>query len=199
MTKTAQEAVALTARQSRFRDEYLLDLNATQAALRAGFAKSTAEKKAPLWVGKSRESCPANMRHVWDAVDEAIQERSKRTQLDADSVLQQLGRLGFSDIRKLFTPAGQLRSVADLPDDIAAAIASIEVVTKTIPGMGDEEPEVEYIHKIKLTDKVKPLELLGKHLKMFTERHEHSAPGGGPIQHEHKVTKAEIDDFISGF
>ncbi len=173
MTKTAKGAVGLTARQSRFVELYLIYLNATKAALEAGFAKSTAEKKAPLWVGKSRESCPANMRHVWDAVNEAIQERSKRTQIDADDVINQLARMGFADIRQLFTPSGQLRSIHDLPDDIAAAVQSIKVVTKTIPGKGDDEAEVEYVHEVKLVDKVKPIELIGKHLKMFTEKVEH--------------------------
>ncbi|MCE8034604.1 terminase small subunit [Billgrantia tianxiuensis] len=189
MTKTA-EAVELTPKQSRFVDEYLVDQNATKAAERAGYSAKTAYSQGQRLL-KNVE--------IRRRVDDGLLKQQERTQITSDDVLQQLGRLGFSDIRKLFTPAGQLRSVADLPDDIAAAIASIEVVTKTIPGMGDEEPEVEYIHKIKLTDKVKPLELIGKHMKMFTERHEHSAPGGGPIQHEHKVTKEEIDDFISGF
>ncbi|GAA0567533.1 terminase small subunit [Halomonas salifodinae] len=174
MTKAANKgAVELTARQACFRDEYLIDMNATKAALRAGFAKSTAEKKAPLWVGKSRESCPANMRHVWDAVNEAIQERSQRTQVAADDVINQLVRMGFADIRQLFTPGGQLRSVHDLPDDLAAAIQSIKVVTKTIPGQGDDEAEIEYVHEVKLVDKVKPIELIGKHLKMFVDRVEH--------------------------
>lgn len=172
--KTAPEAVALTARQSRFRDEYLIDLNATQAAIRAGFAKSTAEKKSPLWVGKSRESCPPNMRHVWDAVHEAIQVRSERTGVTAADVINQLARMGFSDVRKLFTPSGQLKSIHDLDDDTAAAIQSIEVVTKFLPTQDGEEPEIEYVHKVKLADKKGPLELIGKHLAMWTEKHEHS-------------------------
>lgn len=172
--KTAKEAVALTARQSRFVEEYLIDLNATQAAIRAGFAASTADKQAPLWVGKNRDSCPANRRHIWDAVHEAIQERSKRTQVAADDVIAQLVRMGFSDIRKLFTPSGQLRSIHDLDDDTAAAIQSIEVVTKYLPGSDGEEPDIEYVHKVRLADKKGPLELIGKHLAMWVEKHEHS-------------------------
>lgn len=172
--KTASEAVALTARQSRFVDEYLIDLNATQAAIRAGFAPSTADKQAPLWVGKNRESCPANRRHIWDAVNTARLERSERTKVAADDVIAQLVRMGFSDIRKLFTPSGQLKNIHDLDDDTAAAIQSIEVVTKFLPGADGEEPEIEYVHKVKLADKKGPLELIGKHLAMWTEKHEHS-------------------------
>ena len=174
MTKTAREAVALTARQSRFVDEYLIDLNAKQAAIRAGFAPSTADKQAPLWVGKNRDSCPANRRHIWDAVNTARLERSERTKVAADDVIAQLVRMGFSDVRKLFTASGQLKSIHDLDDDTAAAIQSIEVVTKYLPTQEGEEPEVEYVHKVKLADKKGPLELIGKHLAMWTEKHEHS-------------------------
>lgn len=176
----------LTARQQRFVEEYLVDLNATQAAIRAGFAPSTADKKAPMWVGKSRESCPTNMRHVWDAVNEAKGERSERTQLTADDVVLQLARMGMADVRKLFTPQGQLKAVHELDDDTAAAIQSIEVVTKHIPMPGDEPAEVEYLHKIKLVDKIKPLELIGKHmgkqLGQWAEKVEHEHNAGKSLQ-----------------
>ncbi|WP_110599813.1 terminase small subunit [Salinicola lusitanus] len=95
--KTAREAVELTARQSCFVDEYLVDMNATQAAIRAGFAKSTADKKAPLWVGKSRDSCPEGMRHVWDAVNAALKERSARTRITADMVLDRWWSIATAD------------------------------------------------------------------------------------------------------
>lgn len=184
---------SLSPKQARFVDEYLIDLNATQAAIRAGFAKSTAEKKAPLWVGKSRESCPENMRHVWDAVADAIQARSERTQIKADDVLLQLVRMGMSDVRKLFTPQGQLKAIHELDDDTAAAIQSIEVVTRHIPMSGDEPAEVEYVHKIRFTDKIKPLELIGKHmgkaLGQWAEKLEHGGRNGGPVE---TVTRIEL-------
>ena len=77
----------MTQKQERFVQEYLLDMNAKQAAMRAGYAESTASKKAALWVGKSRCLCPKNMRHVWDAVHTELKARNERIKLDADWVL----------------------------------------------------------------------------------------------------------------
>lgn len=164
MTKTARGAVELTPRQSRFVDEYLVDQNATKAAERAGYSLKTAYSQGQRLL-KNAE--------IRRRVDEGLEAQQERTQVSSDDVLYQLANMGFADIRQLFTPGGQLRSIHDLPDDIAAAIQSIKVVTKTIPGAGDEEPEVEYVHEVKLVDKVKPLELIGKHYKMFTDRVEH--------------------------
>ncbi|WP_417329182.1 terminase small subunit [Halomonas cupida] len=175
MTKTAKEAVALTARQSRFRDEYLLDLNATKAALRAGFAKSTAEKKAPLWVGKSRESCPDNMKHVWDAVDKAMQERSERVQIDADYVLRRLVEIDQMDVLDILNDDGGLKPIKEWPKAWRRYVAGMDV--SEIWGMnGDEREQIGVLKKIKWPDKVKNLDMLGKHVDVqaWKERVEHS-------------------------
>lgn len=151
MTKTAKGAVELTARQSCFVLEYLIDLNATQAALRAGFAKSTADKKAPLWVGKSRESCPANMRHVWDAVSDAMGDRSKRTGVDADFVIQGIAK------------------------NIARCEQGAPVIDRDGAPVLAEGPdgEIAPVWKYDAGNALKGYELLGKHLKLFTDKVEH--------------------------
>lgn len=171
----------LTAKQARFVEEYLAstDLNATAAYKRAGYkAKgNAAEVEAHRLLRNPK---------VAERIEAAREERTKRTQVGADDVIRQLVRMGFADVRKLFTPGGQLKSIHDLDDDIAAAIASIEVVTKFLPGQGDEDPEVEYVHKIKMVDKIKPLELIGKHmgkqLGQWAEKLEHTGKDGGPIE-----------------
>jgi len=164
----------LTAKQQRFVEEYLVDLNATQAAIRAGY------KDANI----GRQLITKN--NVSEAIQKRMGERSERTQLTADDVVLQLARMGMADVRKLFTPQGQLKAVHELDDDTAAAIQSIEVVTKHIPMPGDEPPEVEYLHKIKLVDKIKPLELIGKHmgkqLGQWAEKVEHEHNAGKSLQ-----------------
>jgi len=79
-----------------------------------------------------------------------------------------------------------LKAIHDLDDGAAAAIASVEVVTRTLPGRDGEEAEVEYVHKIKLVDKIKPLELIGKHmgkqLGQWAEKHEVEHSAGKSIQ-----------------
>lgn len=78
----------LTAKQQQFVAEYLIDMNATGAAIRAGYAVSTANARAYAWVGESRNDCPKNMRHLWKVVKEAMKARADKIEIDADWVLQ---------------------------------------------------------------------------------------------------------------
>jgi phage terminase small subunit len=156
--------MALTAKQARFAQEYIIDLNATQAAVRAGYSKKTAEVQANQLMKQPL---------VQAAISEAINARSNRTQIDADRVLVELGRLGFSDLRDLFTENGDLRPIGSWSDDAAAAVSSVEVVVKPIGNDGDGNKIVEHIHKIRLWDKNAALEKIAKHLGMFIEKHEH--------------------------
>ena len=149
----------MTPKQQRFVEEYLIDLNATQAAIRAGYSEKTAGS-----VGNENLTKP----EIAAAVQQAMNARSARTEITADRVLQELAKIGFSDIRKVFTPGGNLLPIQDLDDETAATMSSVEVVTRKVPGA--EEAEVEHVAKIKLWDKRAALELLGKHLKLFTDK-----------------------------
>lgn len=153
----------LTAKQEAFCREYLIDLNATQAAIRAGYSQKTARAIGARLL--------TNV-DVQGAVQKAMQDRSEKTGITAARVLTEIGRLAFADIRKIFTEDGQLRPVHELPEEVAASISSVEVVTSKVPGGGPAD--VEYTSKIKFWDKRGSLELLGRHLKMFTEKVEHS-------------------------
>lgn len=147
----------LTPKQARFVEEYLIDLNATQAAIRAGYSKKTARS-----VGSENLQKP----DVAAAITEAKAARSEKTQITQQRVLEELAKVGFSDIRKLFS-GGALRGVDTLDDETSGAIASVEVVSR--PGAPDEDGgrDVELVHKIKLWDKISALEKIGRHLGMF--------------------------------
>ena len=153
-------SIPLTRRElkRRFAAEYVIDLNASAAAVRAGYAESGARMAASRCL---RDSA------VRAEIDRLISERSRRTSITADAVLSELHRLAFADVRKLFDEEGRLRPVHELPDDVAAAIASIEVGTARRPG--GESEDVEYTSKIKLWDKRSSLELLAKHLRLLGE------------------------------
>ncbi|MSQ98316.1 MAG: terminase small subunit [Xanthomonadales bacterium] len=152
----------LTPKQRTFCEEYLVDLNATQAAIRAGYSKKTAKE-----TGCENLSKP----NIQDAIRTAMDERSLRTRITVDRVLAEIAKIGFSDIREIFTADDKLRSIADLPDDIAAAVQSIEVAVRPT-GLADDDgfKDGELVYKIKLSDKLKGLELLGKHLGMFNSK-----------------------------
>ncbi|GAB6170072.1 terminase small subunit [Clostridium carnis] len=145
----------LTPKQERFVEEYLIDLNATQAAIRAGYSAKTAnEQGSRLLTNVSIRTC----------IDEAMAERSKRTGVNADRVLIELARLGFvnaTDVINMDTAT--VKSNANRDD--TAAIAAVKV--KTIPTEGGGEITER---EIKLYDKTKNLELIGKHLGMFKDK-----------------------------
>lgn len=147
----------LNDKQKRFIDEYMIDLNATQAAIRAGYAPGSADVQGPRLMGNVR---------VRARLDERLAERSKRTGINADRVLRELARIALVDSSDVIDfDDATVREGAQRED--TAAIASIKCKTTTIGGeVGKETVERE----IKLHDKVKALELLGKHLGMFTEK-----------------------------
>lgn len=164
----------LNERQALFAQEYIVDLNATQAAIRAGYSESTAGSQ-----GHDLLKIP----EIQAAIQKAMDLRAERVGITADRVLVELARMGFADIRHIFTASGQLRDIASLPDEVAAAVSQVEVVTKPSADVDKEgNREIEYVHKIKLADKRSSLELLGKHMKLFADRVEHTGKDGGPIE-----------------
>jgi phage terminase small subunit len=172
----------MTPKQLRFVEEYLVDLNATQAAIRAGYSEKTAYS-----IGEENLKKP----EIASAVEAAMQERSKRTEITADRVLQELAKIGFADIRKLFTEEGGLRRIESLDDDAAATLSSVEVITRRVPGSDRDDPEYENVAKIKLWDKRAALVDLGRHLKLFTDKVEASGPDGSPL--EVRFTRRDAD------
>lgn len=151
----------LSAKQERFVEEYLVDLNATQAAIRAGYSQRTAnEQGARLLANVS----------IAAAIAEAKQARSERTQVTADRVLLELARIGFSDVMQHYEvdEGGRLVLTADAPDGASAAVASIKRKTRTFTK--DDETEVTHEIEYKVWDKNTALANIGKHLGMFIEQ-----------------------------
>ena len=138
----------MTKKQKRFVEEYLIDLNATQAAIRAGYKPDSAYA-----VGSENLRKP----EIKAAVDRAMAERSKRTGINQDRILQELARIGFVRITDIVDQkTGEIKE--GVSDDDLACIQSIKVK----PGEFGTERET------KLYDKKSVLIELGKHLGMFT-------------------------------
>jgi phage terminase small subunit len=160
--------------------------SATDAYVTAGYR--------PSRTAASRLSSNVN---VQLRVKELLTRAADRAEIDIARTLKELVRLGTSDVRRFFDESGKLLPVHALDDETAAAVASVEVVTKTIPGGANEElegqpqggalkrnrgAEVEYLHKIKLWDKNSALEKIAKHLGMFIDRVEHTGKDGEEIR-----------------
>jgi len=146
----------LTPRQRRFVSEYLVDMNATQAALRAGYSKKN--PKPIAW----------ELLHKRPAVAEAIGKelllREKRTLISGDRVLQQLARIAFADVRELANAGDEgidVTSLKTLSDDLAAAIVELSVNGKTV--------------RLKLS-RIEALKALARHLGLFDKKPNQEEP-----------------------
>lgn len=147
----------LTAKQARFVAEYLIDLNATQAAIRAGYTAKNADVTGPRLLGNVGVS-----RAI--AVGKAKQLDS--AELSATRVLEELRRLAFSNVQDLFDEAGNLRPIHTLTREQASCIASLEVIKKNAEA-GDGH--IDVVHKLKSWDKTRTLEMLARHYQLLTD------------------------------
>jgi phage terminase small subunit len=120
--------LSLNEKQAAFVREYLVDLNATQAASRAGYSEKTAHSQGQRLL-KNAE--------VRKAINAGKSRRAERVEVSADEVLRELMRLGFSDIANIFNPDGDLRAFRNIPEDTRRAISSIKVKSHTEPGDED--------------------------------------------------------------
>ena len=170
--------MALTDKQQAFVDEYLVDMNATQAALRAGYSPRTARQ-----TGAENLTKPV----IQSALQKAMDARSKRTRINADRVLEEIAKIGFLNVQDLFTEDDLLKGIAALPDDIAACVQSVEVVKKPSDEKDEDgNQQYDHVHKIRMYDKLKALEMLGRHLVLFSNK----------VVHDGEVTFNKIERRI---
>lgn len=167
----------LTPKQRAFVREYLIDLNATQAAIRAGYSEKTARQ-----IGEENLSKP----DIAAAVETAMKNRAERTDITADRVLKELAKIGFADIRKAIKWQGTLVTEEDNPDG-GDTLTIKNVVTNNVQLVSSEDIDDETAAaiseisqntsggiKLKLHDKRAALVDIGKHLGMFVDKVEHS-------------------------
>lgn len=149
-------AARLTDKQRRFVSEYLIDLNATQAAIRAGYSQNTARV-----IGCENLTKP----DIQEAIQEEREKLSKRTEITQEKVLQEYARIAFFDPRKMFDEAGNPLNISDLDDDTAAAVAGLEVVKEVDRDTG----ATSFTKKYKISNKLGALDSIAKHLGMFSD------------------------------
>lgn len=151
--------VKLTAKQELFCNEYLIDLNAAQAAIRAGYSVDTAKQ-----MGCENLAKP----YLNEYISELKAIRLKKCEISQENVLKELAKIGFADIRNFYNHEGNLRKPHELDDNSAAALASIDVdeIKEYNRDTGTRDV-VGITKKIKLHSKTTALDLLGRHLGIF--------------------------------
>lgn len=150
----------LTPKQTRFVSEYLKDLNATQAAIRCGYSKKTADVQGPRLLRNAR---------IRQAAEAGKARQLGKAEVTAVRVIEELRRLATVDLRGYFDADGNLKPIHTLTEDQGAALSGLEVILKNAKA-GDGI--VDTVHKIKIFDKVRALELLAKHFQLLTDVHE---------------------------
>lgn len=153
----------MTDAQKRFCDEYLIDLNATRA-YKVAYSRCKKDETANVNGSKLLRNTK-----VQEYISRKQKQIEKRTEVTQDRVIKELAKIAFLDIRKLYTDNGQLKNVADLDSDTAGAISSLETLEE-YDGYGDDREKIGDTQKVKLLDKTKALELLGRHLGIFNDK-----------------------------
>jgi phage terminase small subunit len=146
-----------------FAKEYLVDLDAPKAAERAGFAPSAGTKllKEPL---------------VARAVERGLLRREAAIERTAERVMEEVGAIAFSDLRKAFRDDGSLLPPHLWPDELAPALSSVKVnelfefQDRADGGRGREKVQVGFTKEIKLWDKPAALGMLGKYFKLWADQ-----------------------------
>lgn len=143
----------LSEQRQRFVDEYLIDLNGTQAAIRAGYSVKTAQEQSSRLLSNVM---------VQEAISIAMAERSKRTGINQDRVVLELAKLALVKMTDIVDRQGRIKDSAT--DDDLACIESV----KYKESESDTGSSVE--REVKIASKIKALELLGKHLGMWNDK-----------------------------
>ena len=148
-----EEEKKLTDKKKRFCEEYLIDLNATQAAIRAGYSKNTAAE-----IGCENLIKP----NIQKYIEERKADRAKRTELSQDEVLKELKNFAFSDITETILLSSE--QIKELPENVRRLIVSYKKVSKRF---GEDQEFEEESVELKFVDKMKAFEMLNKHIGFY--------------------------------
>ena len=161
---------SITNQQARFVEYYVQSLNATQAAIKAGYSAKTAHV-----LGYQLLQNPL----VSAAISQVSEKRSQNIGLTTERLLQEAMRLAFFDIRKLVDGDGNPIPIQQLDDDTAAAIQGLELATEK---SRDDDGNVTVVRKYKIADKNSAIERLFKHKGLFKADNDQSNPGNAMAQ-----------------
>lgn len=147
--------MALTPKQQRFIEEYLVDLNGTQAAIRAGYSAKGAKVQAVRLLTNANVSA---------AVTAAKMARSEKTKIDAEWVLNRLAADATADLAELYDEHGNLKPIREWPMVFRTGLVAGIEVEELFEGRGQDRVAIGNVRKIKLLDRTKVVELVGKHV-----------------------------------
>jgi phage terminase small subunit len=155
--------IKLTVLMEKFCQEFIKDpTQQTQAAIRAGYSNKTAANQATRMLKQQR---------ILDRIEVLMTARNKRTKIDADKVLLKLSEMVEADIIDILNDDGSVKPVQDWPPVWRKSISGFEI-NELFDGVGKDREQIGFVKKVKLLDKARLLELVGKHVDVqaFKER-----------------------------
>ena len=173
----------LNSRQRLFVEEYLVDLNASQAAIRAGYTHSYSDKGA--WKLLQNAEIKA-------AIEKAKEQRSKRTQIHADWLLSRLADEALADIADLYDENGGLKPVDQWPLIWRQGLVAAVEVKELFEGRGESREAIGRVSQVKLSDRIKRLELIGKHIDVQAFREKVEVEVSGSLAERLARAKARV-------
>jgi phage terminase small subunit len=159
----------LNPRQRQFVAEYLVDRNATQAAIRAGYS--------PNGAGQAAHKLLKNA-EILKAVTEGLEALLVQPQGEAERLLREIEKIAYSEIGRLFDDEGRLLSPHELPPEVAPAVRSMRIIERRVG------KEVVWVKRIQLWDKLAALGLLLKYYKLLTDKVEHNGKIESAVTHD---------------
>lgn len=150
----------LTEKQLIFAKEYLVSMNATESAIKAGYSKKTAYSQGCRLLKNVK---------IKQYIDEQLKERASKLDITPNRILEELGHIAFFDISNIYDNS-KLINIDDLPESISRAISGIKVREEKNGNI-----TVADIIEVKSNDKLRALEMLMKHLGMYEADNSQSA------------------------
>jgi phage terminase small subunit len=150
----------MTEKQKLFIKEYLIDFNGAQAAIRAGYSKDTARIIASELLTKL---------NIQDAVNKEIEKRNQRLEVKQDRVVHELAKIAFSSIDSYLDSEGNI-DLSQIDNINSSMVKEVKSHKKMICGGENDRDILDESVSLKLHDKMKALELIGKHLGMYTDK-----------------------------
>ncbi len=164
----------ITPKQQRFVDEYLVDLNATQAAIRAGYSKKTAMQQGSRLLSNAKVCAEVTRRNG---------KRTEKLVVNAEWLLQRLAAEATADLNDIYNEDGGMKPIKEWPliwrQGLVAGVES----DQQFEHVDGQKVPAGYLKKLKLSDRVKRLELLGRHIAVgaFVDKHEHTGKDGAAL------------------
>jgi len=166
----------LSDKQAKFVEEYLVDLNATQAAIRAGYSAKNANKIGPENLVKLG---------IQEAISKYREHIAKESDVTPEKIISEYAKIAFLDPRRFYDDDGHLIPVQNLPAEVAATLTGLEINV-----LGNDE----HLKKIKWSDKKSALDSLARTFGMFVDKTQLSGKDGAPLIPVVNLITADNDD-----